>query len=143
MTAGFIPPDHWTETAGQLKTSSSVTLGAAGSGSLQFTPGNANQRWVVALVLVTTNQSATAVVVPYSTLALNTNDIATMSQGNQQGTSWAGNNDQFRGALDVGPCDNMTVLFYPPPGSSPAQIAALDGVTATAVVTGTRYTRRA
>jgi hypothetical protein len=143
MTAGFVPPASWAETAGRLKTSGSVTLDATGSGVLQFTPNNANQRWVVALVVITTDQDATATVVPYSTLALNTNDIDTMSQGNQQGTSWAGNNDQFRGALDVGPCDNMSVLFYPPPGSSPEQVAALDGVIATAVVTGTRYTRRA
>lgn len=143
MTASFVPPAAWAETPGQLKTSGSVTLDATGSGALQFTPNNANQRWVVSLVVITTNQVALAVVVPYATLALNTNDITTMSQGNQQGTSWAGNNDQFKGALDVGPCDNMSVLFYPPPGSNPEQIAALAGVIATAVVTGTRYTRRA
>lgn len=141
-TAAFVPPDHWTETASQLRQSGTVTLDATGSGTIQFTPNNANQRWVVTSVVITTNQAAVATVVPYATLALNTNDIPTMSQGNQQGTSWAGNNDQFRGALDVGPCDNMSVLFYPPPGASPAQISALTGVIATAVVTGTRYTRR-
>lgn len=142
MTAAFVPPSNWTEIASQLRTSASVTLDATGSGTLQFTSNNANQRWVVASVVITTNQNATATVVPYATLALNTNDITTMSQGNQQGTSWAGNNDQFRGALDVGPCDNLAVIFYPPPGSGPSQIAALDGVIATAVITGTRYTRR-
>jgi len=143
MTAAFVPPDAWAETAGQLRQSASVTLDATGSGTVMFTPNNANQRWVVTRIVITTNQAATATVVPYCTPALNSNDITTMSQGNQIGTSWAGNNDQFTGAQDVGPCDNLSVIFYPPPGSSPAQIAALHGVTATAVVTGTRYTRRA
>lgn len=140
MTAAFVPPGHWTETASQLKKSMSVTLDSGGKGTAEFTPDNANQRWVITSVVVRTDQDATATVVPFATLALNSGDIATMSQGNQQGTSWAGNNDQFRGGLDVGPCDNVSVLFYPPPGQSGAPLA---GVTATAVVTGTRYTRRA
>ena len=139
MTAAFVPPAHWAEAASQLKISGSVTLDSNGNGTVQFTPVNANQRWVVLAVLVSTNQAAVATVVPYATLALNSGDIATMSQGNQQGTSWAGNNDQFRGGLDVGPCDNVSVLFYPPPGQSGTPLA---GVIATAVVTGTRYTRR-
>jgi hypothetical protein len=141
-TAGFVPPGHWTETAGQLKTSQSVVLNAAGTGALSFDPDHANQRWVVTNVTVSTNQASTAVVIPYATLAMNTVDITSMSQGNQRGTSWTGNNDQFKGALDVGPCDFMSVLFYPPPGATAGQIAALAGVIATAVVTGTRYTRR-
>lgn len=142
MAAGFVPPPHWTETASQLKRSASVTLSAAGTGTVSFTPDNANQRWVLGQVTVSTNQNATATTVPYATLALNTTDITQLSQGNQRGTSWAGNNDQFSGALDVGPCDYVSVLFFPPPGATPAQIAALSGVIATAVITGTRYTRR-
>lgn len=140
---GFTPPAHWTESASQLKTSGSVTLGAGGTGAVSFSPDSANQRWVIDEITVTTNQAATATVVPYATPALNTNDISTMSQGNQRGTSWAGNNDKFTGELDVGPCDFMSVLFYPPPGSTPAAAAALAGVIATAVVTGAKYTRRA
>jgi hypothetical protein len=142
VTAGFIPPPAWTETAGILRTSASVTLNAAGEGTVSFTPDSANQRWVLSQITVSTNQDATAVVVPYATLALNTNNITTMSQGNQRGTSWAGNNDQFTGALDVGPCDFVSMVFYPPPGSTSGQIAALAGVIATAIVTGTKYTRR-
>ena len=140
--ASFTPPGHWTETASQLKAPASVTLGANGTGTVSFSPDSANQRWVLDEVTMSTNQAATATVVPYATLALNTTDISTMSQGNQRGTSWAGNNDQFTGELDVGPCDFVSVLFYPPPGSTGPQIAALAGVIATAVVTGTKYTRR-
>ena len=142
MTAGFVPPPHWTETAGQLKQTGSVTLNAGGIGTVTFSPVNANQRWVIGKVVVSTNQDATAVVIPYATLALNTVDFATLSQGFQRGTSWAGNNDSFSGTMDVGPCDFFSVLFYPPPGSSPSQVAQLAGVIATAVATGTSYTRR-
>jgi hypothetical protein len=142
MTAGFIPPPHWTETAGQLKQTGNVTLNAEGIGTVTFSPVNANQRWVVSQVVVSTNQAALAVVVPYATLALNTVDYTTLSQGFQRGTSWAGNNDNFSGSLDVGPCDFLSVLFYPPPGSSPTQVDELAGVIATVVLTGTSYTRR-
>ena len=31
--AGFIPPPHWTETAGQLKQTGNVTLNAEGIGA--------------------------------------------------------------------------------------------------------------
>lgn len=141
--AGFVPPPHWTEVASQLKTSGSATLNSGGTGTVSFSPDHANQRWVLRNVVVTTNQAATATVIPYATLALNTTDITQLSQGNQRGTSWTGNNDQFSGSLDVGPCDYVSVLFYPPPGATGSQIAALSGVIATAVITGTKYTRRA
>lgn len=139
---GFTPPGHWTETASQLRTSASVTLNSAGSGAVSFSPDSGNQRWVISRVVVSTNQAAAATTVPYCTLALNTTDITQMSQGNQRGTTWSGNNDGFSGEVDVGPCDFVSLLFYPPPGSTAGQIAALSGVIATAVLTGTKYTRR-
>lgn len=140
MTAGFTPPDHWGETASQLRKSGTVTLDANGKGSVSFSPDSANQRWVVTTVIVSTNQSATATLVPYATGALNTTDISQMSQGNQLGTSYDGNSDTFGGPpFDVGPCDFYSVLWYPPPGQSGA---ALSGVIASAVLQGTKYTRR-
>lgn len=141
MTAGFTPPDHWTEVPSQLRKSGSVMLDANGKGSVSFSSDHANQRWVVTGVNVSTNQAANATVVPYATGALNTTDISQMSPGNQLGTSWDGNNDVFAGPpFDVGPADFYSVLFYPPPGQSGTPLA---GVIATAIVTGTKYTRRA
>lgn len=140
MTAGFIPPAHWGEAASQLRKNGSVTLDANGKGSVSFSPDNANQRWVVTAVIVNTNQSATASLVPYATGALNTTDISQMSPGNQLGTSYDGNNDTFGGQpFDVGPCDFYSVLWYPPPGQSGSSLA---GVIATAVLQGTKWTRR-
>lgn len=142
MTAGFIPPASWTEIASQLKTSGNVTLNAAGIGSIQFSPDHANQRWVIGSVVTSTNQPSQSLCVPYCTLALNTVDITQLSQGNQRGTTYNGYQNTFSGAMDVGPCDFVSALFYPPPGATPAQIAALAGVIATVVLTGTKYTRR-
>lgn len=140
---GFYPPAHWVEVAGQLRQSGQVTLNANGAGTLSFNTDSANQRWVVSTVFILTNQSATAVVVPYCTLALNTTDITQLSAANQRGTSWSGNNDTFGpNEIDVGPCDFLSLLFFPPPGSNGTQIAALAGVIASATVSGTKYTRR-
>jgi hypothetical protein len=142
MVSGFVPPPHWTEVASQLRASGRTVLNSAGTGAVSFSPDNASQRWVIASVVVSTNQAVAAQTVPQCTLALNTTDISQLSQGNARGTSWSGNNDTFNGAVDVGPVDFVSLLFYPPPGSSPSQIAALSGVTAYVVVTGTKYTRR-
>jgi hypothetical protein len=167
MTAGFVPPDHWTETAGQLRTSGVCTLDAAGLGTISFDPDSANQRWVITMVTVSTDQAADASLVPYATLALNTTDISQMSQGNNRGSTWSGNLSSFSGSMDVGPMDFASVLFYPPPGTVPSSgsqvtypslttypgpamfpgansefTSALAGVIASAVVSGTKYTRR-
>lgn len=139
----WAPPTAWTELQLALKKTMQVTLNSAGNGVIIFDPDSANQRWVVDTVVVTTNQASTATTIPICTLAVNTVTAATMSPGNQFGTSWSGNNDTFSGSLDVGPCDFLSVLFAPPPGSTNAQIATLSGVIATAVVLGSKFTRRA
>jgi hypothetical protein len=143
MTAGFTPPAHWVEVPASLRTSQQGTLGATGTLALSFSPDHANQRWVVSSIVVNTNQLAVATTYPFCTLALNTTDITQLSQGNQRGTSFSGNSDTFSGAIDVGPCDFLSLLFFPPPGSTTAQINSLAGVLANAVVIGTKYTRRA
>lgn len=127
------------ETSAPLKKSGQVTLNANGNGILTFDPDHANQRWEVDSVVVKTNQPATATAVPVATLALNTADITVLSDGNNRGQSWSGNQDTFQGKVDVGPCDFLTIAFSPAPGASGA---ALAGVIASAVVTGTKYSFR-
>jgi hypothetical protein len=136
---GYTPPDSWTEVSGPLRKSGTVKLDANGKGVIMFTPSNANQRWVISTVITTTDQSATASLIPYVTGAVNSYDIAAMSPANQFGTSWDGNNDSFSGDIDVSPGDTFCVLYYPPPGQSGS---SLSGVHATAVIQGTYYTRR-
>lgn len=127
------------EVVSQLKKSGTVVLDATGHGTLIFDPDSGSQRWEVTGVVVATNQAATATTVPVATLAINTPDLATMSQGNQRGSTWSGNSDSFTGLVPVGPGDFLAVLFGPPPGNAGT---ALSGVRASAVVTGTKYTRR-
>jgi hypothetical protein len=133
------PPDHWTETQAQLKKSGTVTLNSTGQGTIYFTPDSARQRWVINKVVVSTDQAFSAGTVPTVTLALNSNDVTTMSDGNNQGQSWSGNQDTYTGSTDVGPCDNFCVLFAPPTGQSGS---SMSGVHATAVIYGVKYTRR-
>lgn len=135
-------PARAAEVEGLLKKSGSVKLDANGNGVLTFDPDNANQRWEIESVVNATNQAATATVIPVATLAINTTTFATLSQGNQRGATWSGNQDVFRGLVDVGPADFFTVSFSPPAGATGAQIAALVGVIASAVITGRKYTRR-
>lgn len=130
------------EVEGLLKKSGSVKLDTNGNGVLTFDPDNANQRWEVTSVVNFTNQVATATVIPVATIAINSVTFATMSAGNQRGATWSGNQDVFRGLTDVGPADFLTISFSPPPGATGAQIATLAGVIASAVVTGSKYTRR-
>lgn len=127
------------EVSGELKKSQQVTLNANGDGVITFDPDHANQRWEVTSVVVKTNQSATAVVIPVATLAINAVTLVTMSPGNQRGASWSGINDVFAGLLNIGPCDFLSVIFSAPPGQSGTP---LSGVIATAVVTGTKYSKR-
>lgn len=138
--AGWVPPDHWREQQSQLKKSSQVTLNASGQGTLYFTPDSARQRWVIDTVVVSTNQAFSAGTVPTVTMALNSNDITTMSDGNNLGATWSGNQDTFRGSQDVGPCDNFSVIFSPPTGQAGT---SLSGVICSVTVLGVKYSRRA
>ncbi|HZR54579.1 MAG TPA: hypothetical protein VFB06_34400 [Streptosporangiaceae bacterium] len=126
------------EIESDLKKSGQVTLTASG-GVLSFDPDHANQRWEVSSVVCKTNQSSTATTVPVVTLALNTTAASTMSDGNNQGQSWNGNQVTFRGLTLVGPCDFLSVLWTPPAGQSGTPLV---GVVASAVVMGKKYTRR-
>ena len=148
-----------TEIEGQLFKAGQVTLDSNGNGVLIFEPNSARERWEVQSVVVSTNQPATATVVPVATVAKNTTAVSTLSQGNNRGASWSGNQDTFVGKTDVGPCDFLSVLFSLAPGQGASGSGsdvftdlfgdvfgvptALAGVIAYATVTGTRYTRRA
>lgn len=130
------------EVEGLLKKSGQVTLNSSGNGVLTFDPDNGNQRWEVESVVVSTNQAATATTVPVATAAINTQTFATLSAGNQRGSTWSGNQDTFTGLMHIGPGDFLTVMFSPPPGATGTQIATLSGVIASCVVTGSKFTRR-
>lgn len=133
------PPPEWVETQAQLKKSGSVRLSASGQGTIYFDPDTARQRWVVSTIIVSTNQAFSAGTVPTVTVGLNGNDITTMSDGNQLGSTWSGNQDTYRGEIDVGPCDFLSIIFAPATGQSGT---SMSGVICTANITGVKYNRR-
>lgn len=132
-----------TEIEARLIKSGSVKLDSTGNGVVTLDPENARQRWEVTSVVVSTNQSATATTVPVATVAKNTAIASQLSQGNNGGQSWSGNQDTFAGKWEISPADYLSVIFAPPPGATGGQIAALSGVMCYVTVTGTKYTRRA
>ena len=136
---GWQPPADWVESQAQLKKSGTVKLNASGQGTIYFDPDSARQRWVVNTVIVSTDQVFSAGTVPTVTLGLNSNDIVTMSDGNQLGATWSGNQDTYRGEIDVGPADFLSVIFAPPTGQPGT---SMSGVNCTAVITGVKYNRR-
>ena len=156
------------EVTSLLKKSGQVALDVNGNGALYFDPDNARQRWEVTSIVVKTNQPATATIVPVVHILLNTADVTVPSDGNNRGASWSGNEDTFQGKVDVGPCDFLTISFTPPagapgnpgtpalfpstttwpggsvyPSAGVAGSSVLSGVIASAVVSGSKYTRRA
>ena len=103
-----------TEVSGILKRSGMVTLDSNGNGVISLSPQNSRQRWIVTGVFVTTNQGQTAIPVPIATVSLNGvhfgRSIA-ISPGASISASWSGNQDTFTGNLDVGPCDQLQIIF--------------------------------
>ena len=132
-----------TEVEGQLHKAGSVTLNSSGQGVITLDPASARERWEVRSVVVQTNQAATATVVPVATVGKNTTILSQLSQSNNLGQSWAGNQDVFTGQIDISPADYLSVMFGPPPGATSGQIATLSGVICACTVTGSRFTRRA
>ena len=110
-----------------LKKSQSVTLDGNGNGTLYFDPDNANQRWEVTGVVISTNQG---LVTPYPLCSLFVGPET--SQANLQGQSASGNQDQFTGCTDVGAADELVVVWQ----------GGVAGTVASAQVSGTKYTRR-
>lgn len=137
---GWTPPAAWVEIESQLRKTGSVTLDASGNGVIYFDPDNARQRWVISSVVVLDNQSATSTVIPVATLAVNTVTLATLSAGNNRGATWSGIQDTFTGSMDIGACDFLTVIFGPPPGTDGS---SMSGVICTAILAGSKFTRRA
>lgn len=126
----------YTETQSGLRKSGSAVLDASGNATIPFSTENARQRWEITSVVVATSQAATATPVPQAGIYVNgvyTGAAATTSAGGSEGVTWSGSQDVFTGQTDLGPCDQLAVVFT----------AGIPGTTAYANLRGTKYTRRA
>jgi hypothetical protein len=118
---------YGTEAPGQVKKSGQVTLDQNGYGVITFCPDNAWQRWEINQVVVSTNQAATDVPVPVAEVFVN--DVS--SRGNSEGGTSSGNQDVLVGLINVGPVDQLSVVWT----------GGIPGSVATTVITGASYTR--
>jgi hypothetical protein len=116
------------ELTAQLKKTGSVILDASGNGTLYFDPDNANQRWEVTGIVVSTNQG---MVTPYPVATVYVGPET--SPGNSQGATASGNQDTFgSGCIDVGNADQLAIVWT----------GGVPGTRAFAQLSGTKYTRR-
>jgi hypothetical protein len=122
------PAPGVTEWSGELRKSGQVTLDASGNGTITVASDNAWQRWVVESVWVSTNQAQTATPVPTAELFVG----PASSRANSRGVSWSGNQDTFEGRILVGRVDEFHIVFA----------GGIPGTVASAVIGGTKHTRR-
>lgn len=115
------------EIQGYLNKAGNVVLDSNGNGTIDFSVDNAWQRWEIDSVVVSTSQLSTQT--PYPTAEVF--EGPTTSPVFSQGASWTGNQDTFRGRVDLDSGSELHVVFT----------GGIPGTTATVRVHGTRYTQ--
>lgn len=83
-----------------------VVLDGSGSGSVNFDVPSANHKWTITDVLSATDQAQAAPPYPTVTIYLGGQQV-----GVSEGASWTGNQDIFRGKIDMEPGLDLTVAF--------------------------------
>ena len=114
------------EEPGYLNESDNVVLDSNGNGTVDFDVDNAWQRWVIDSIVVSTSQGSTQT--PYPTAEVYAGPIAPPFS---QGASWTGNQDTFKGRVDLDSGSELHIVWK----------GGIPGTTATARIHGTRYTR--
>lgn len=109
-----------------LQKSATVTLDGNGNGTVDFDVDNAWQRWVIDSVRVKTSQGNTQT--PYPLAEVFNGPIASAFS---EGATFTGNQDTFRGRVDLDAGSELHVVWT---GGVPGSVA-------TARVTGKKYTR--
>lgn len=114
------------EDEGDLNEFGKVKLDASGNGTIDFDVDNAWQRWVIDSIVVSTSQASTQT--PYPTAEVFAGPIAPPFS---QGATWTGNQDTFKGRVDLDSGSELHVVFT----------AGIAGTIANARIHGKRYTR--
>lgn len=102
---------------GKVRRRSSAKLDASGNAELDFDVYTSNTRWIITDVLVLTDQPQTQA--PYPTVTIY---LGGLQQGTAEGASWTGNQDIFRGKLEMTACDTLRVQFT---GGLPGSVATV------------------
>lgn len=109
---------------GTVRRRTSVTLDVSGNGEVDFDVYSSNTRWVITDVLVFTNQLQTQA--PYPTV---TTYLGGIQQGQAEGASWVGNQEHFKGKLEMTACDTLRVVYA----------GGLAGSVGTVIIEGENY----
>lgn len=116
------------EVSGRLTQAGNVTLDGSGNGTVgPLGPWNSWNRWVVTSITVSTTQAATQT--PYPTATIQVNGL---TPAGSRGGTWTGNQDTWSGRIELGPADQVSIVFA----------GGVPGTIATARLDGTWYTRR-
>jgi hypothetical protein len=109
---------------GQVRRRKAVVLDGSGNGSVFFDVPSANHKWTITDVVSATDQAQT--VAPYPTVTIY---LGGQQVGVSEGASWTGNQDIFRGRIDMEPGLDLTVAYA----------GGVPGSTATVVIEGDSY----
>jgi hypothetical protein len=85
----------------------SVTLDGSGNGTVNFDVHSANHMWKITDVYCSTDQAQTTT--PYPVVTPYLGGIA--QAGLAEGQSWVGNQELFRGEIEVTAGDDLTIAF--------------------------------
>jgi hypothetical protein len=112
------------QNVGAVRRRKAVILDASGNGSVNFDVPSANHKWTITDVVSSTDQApATA---PYPTVTIY---LGGQQAGVAEGASWTGNQDIFRGSIDMEPGLDLTIAYT----------GGIAGSKATAVIEGQGY----
>lgn len=114
------------EVEAYLNKSGNVKLDGNGNGTVDLDVDNAWQRWEIDQIVVSTNQGSTQT--PYPTAEVFAGPIAPVYS---QGATWTGNQDTFRGRVDLDSGSELHVVWS----------GGIPGTVGTVRVHGKKYTR--
>lgn len=83
-----------------------ATLDVTGAAEIDFDVYSSNTRWIITDVLCFTNQPQTQA--PYPTV---TAYLGGIQFGVAEGASWVGNQEHFKGRLEMTACDTLAVVY--------------------------------
>lgn len=110
--------------AGAVRRRQAVVLDGSGNGSVNFDVPSANHKWIITDVISATDQAPTTP--PYPTVTIY---LGGQQQGVSEGASWTGNQDIFRGKVEMEPGLDLTIAFT----------SGLAGSRATVIIEGESY----
>jgi len=91
---------------GAVRRRKAIVLDGSGNGSVNFDVPSANHKWTITDVVSSTDQAQTTAPYPVVTIYL-----GGQQAGVSEGASWSGNQDIFRGKIEMEPGLDLIVAY--------------------------------